>query len=218
LPKAPVAVEWSSQSEQYVLKIPTTTLHRFAQAVLDTSLDEIRGLDQPSILSEPETRALVGLLEYIVLEQPHWSGLQSYQTFCHDAEELLASCLLLKRPRSSSKSIAGANGQVAPKYVREAEEYMRANIHRPLLLSEVAQSVGVSVRTLHKVFRDFRGTTPIALLQNLRLSAVRHDLLSATSGTRVADVALRWGFAHLGRFSMAYRRKFGEHPRQTIRR
>ena len=218
LPRAPVAVEWSSQCEQYIVKIPTTTLDRFAETILDTPLYQLREFDQPAILGEPETRALVGLIEYIVQEQPYWGGLQSYQIFCRDAEELLAGCFLLKRPRSSLKFFAGAKRNVVPKYVSEAEAYMRANIHRPLLLSEIAQSVGVSVRTLHKVFHDFRGTTPIAMLQNLRLAAVRNHLLSAASGTRVADVALRWGFAHLGRFSMAYRRKFGEHPRQTIRK
>ena len=94
---------------------------------------------------------------------------------------------------------------------------MRSNIGRTILLADIAQHIGVSIRTLHKAFRDFRGTTPMAILHSLRLAAVREDLLSAPHGTRVADVARRWGFAHHGRFSIAYREKYGEHPRQTIR-
>jgi AraC-like DNA-binding protein len=212
-----MAVEWSSQCEQYIVKIPTTTLHRFADSIFDAPVSQLRELEQPSVLSEPETRSLVGLIEHIVLQQPYWVGQRSYQMFSRDAEELLAGCFLLKRSRNGLSCSVEAKRHIAPKCVREVEEYMRANLHRPLLLSELAQSVGVSVRTLHKVFRDTRGTTPMVMLQNLRLATARNALLSAPSGSRVADVALRCGFTHLGRFSIAYRRKFGEHPKQTIR-
>jgi len=34
----------------------------------------------------------------------------------------------------------------------------------------------------------------------------------------VAAVAERWGFAHLGRFSAAYFRRFGEYPKASLRR
>jgi transcriptional regulator GlxA family with amidase domain len=33
----------------------------------------------------------------------------------------------------------------------------------------------------------------------------------------VTDVALRWGFAHFGRFSGAYRARYGLSPRDTLR-
>lgn len=42
------------------------------------------------------------------------------------------------------------------------------------------------------------------------------DLLQPGPGTRVTDVALRWGFYHLGRFGQTYQKAFGESPSQTL--
>ena len=33
----------------------------------------------------------------------------------------------------------------------------------------------------------------------------------------LTDLALRWGFSHLGRFAQDYRRAFGEPPSRTLR-
>lgn len=33
----------------------------------------------------------------------------------------------------------------------------------------------------------------------------------------VTDIALKWGFAHLGRFAIEYKRAFGESPSATLR-
>ena len=46
----------------------------------------------------------------------------------------------------------------------------------------------------------------------------RRDLLRGDRGKSVADIANRWGLAHLGRFSTQYRRRYGEKPSQTLRR
>jgi AraC family ethanolamine operon transcriptional activator len=35
--------------------------------------------------------------------------------------------------------------------------------------------------------------------------------------TGVQDVAARWGFWHLGQFSLDYKRQFGELPSATLR-
>jgi AraC-like DNA-binding protein len=37
-------------------------------------------------------------------------------------------------------------------------------------------------------------------------------------GTTVTEVALRFGFAHTGRFAAAYRRRYGQAPSATLRR
>jgi AraC-like DNA-binding protein len=39
-----------------------------------------------------------------------------------------------------------------------------------------------------------------------------------SADTTVADIAHRWGFAHLGRFAAAYRARFGSTPSQTLHR
>jgi AraC-like DNA-binding protein len=44
------------------------------------------------------------------------------------------------------------------------------------------------------------------------------DLQHAQPGdTSVAALAARWGFTHLGRFAVEYRRRYGHSPSQTLR-
>lgn len=75
--------------------------------------------------------------------------------------------------------------------------------------SEMAATAGVSVRRLQEGFRQYVGRTPSEYLTDIRLVRVRDDLLAADPGDTVAAVALRWGFAHTGRFAAAYRTRFG---------
>jgi AraC family ethanolamine operon transcriptional activator len=50
-----------------------------------------------------------------------------------------------------------------------------------------------------------------------RLAAVRRELLRGDPQASITDVATRWGFFHLGRFSQEYREHFAELPSQTLR-
>jgi AraC-like DNA-binding protein len=47
---------------------------------------------------------------------------------------------------------------------------------------------------------------------------VRSALACAAADETVGDVAMRHGFTHLGRFSVEYRRRFGEAPSATLAR
>lgn len=101
--------------------------------------------------------------------------------------------------------------------IRAAIEYMHANAHLPLRIETIAAAVDGSARTLQNGFRRELGLSPLDYLRRVRLDRVREELQSAPSGTTtVADVARRWGFAHLGRFSASYTERFGEYPKTTL--
>jgi transcriptional regulator GlxA family with amidase domain len=103
--------------------------------------------------------------------------------------------------------------------VRRAEAYIDERAHEPISVADLACHVGVSTRALFLGFRKYRGTTPMRYLAEVRMARV-HDELSQgrLAGETVRDVALRWGFAHLGHFSARYRQKYGELPSQTRNR
>jgi AraC-like DNA-binding protein len=103
--------------------------------------------------------------------------------------------------------------------LRRAEEYLAARLRESVSLAEVAAAAGVSVRTLSRGFRERHGVGPIGFLHRRRLEAARGDLLATAPGyATVTEVAHRYGFAHTGRFAIAYRRAFGESPSTTLRR
>jgi len=74
------------------------------------------------------------------------------------------------------------------------------------------------VRSLQDGFRNEFGISPSALHSRLRMQAAKRRLETASpQSTRVSDVALAFGFPHLGRFSAGYRKLFGNYPVETLR-
>jgi AraC-like DNA-binding protein len=107
---------------------------------------------------------------------------------------------------------------LTPRQIQMAIEYMRGHIHLPLTIIDIAAAVGVSQRSLQASFRRFRDTTPMAYLRRLRLEAARAELANPENRLPIYEVALKWGFTHMGRFAAQYRAAFGETPSETFRR
>jgi len=80
----------------------------------------------------------------------------------------------------------------------------------------LADTIGVSVRTLHSASVSVVGMSLHSYLRLKRLSQVRLQL--AAGATSVKAAALANGFWHLGDFSRVYRSTFGEKPSQTLAR
>jgi transcriptional regulator GlxA family with amidase domain len=73
-------------------------------------------------------------------------------------------------------------------------------------------------RTLIQHFRDFKRTSPVRYLRTARYEKVREALRQADHEESITEIAGRWGFSHMGRFAVEYRKRFGEPPSQTLRR
>jgi AraC-like DNA-binding protein len=88
-----------------------------------------------------------------------------------------------------------------------------------LTMSDLCDAVGVAERSLQQVCHDFVGMRPMEYVRMRRLSQVRAVLLAADPLTTTVSRVASWhGFWELGRFSGAYRRRFGELPSETLRR
>jgi AraC family ethanolamine operon transcriptional activator len=99
-----------------------------------------------------------------------------------------------------------------------AEAFLRRSLDEPVRIEDVCSAVHASRPALHRSFQAALGTSPMAYLKSLRLSAARKDLKTARRGTTVAAVAMQWGFFRLGCFSADYRAMFGEKPSETLSR
>jgi AraC-like DNA-binding protein len=89
---------------------------------------------------------------------------------------------------------------------------------QPWSVGRLAESVGLSPRTLYRAVRREAGLSPMSLLRRTRLARARAALHAPHPEATVTRVALDCGFTHLGRFSSAYKRRFGELPSQTLAR
>ncbi|MFJ9692237.1 AraC family transcriptional regulator [Kitasatospora sp. NPDC101183] len=130
-------------------------------------------------------------------------------------EQFLVQGLLDLQPHDLVRTPAMV---AAPAAVRRAVTFCAEHAHEPIAVADIARAARVSVPGLRQGFRAHLDTTPMAYLRELRLERVHQDLLTAArDGTpeTVTQVALRWGFTHLGRFSQEYRRAYGRLPSQV---
>jgi AraC-like DNA-binding protein len=103
--------------------------------------------------------------------------------------------------------------------LRAAVEHVHAHAEEPITVADLARIAGLSVRSVQEAFRRMFGVSPLTYLRQVRLDRVHDELLARDPrSVSVGQVATRWGFAHLGRFSAAYAERFGEYPKQTLRR
>jgi AraC-like DNA-binding protein len=163
--------------------------------------------------------AAMRLVDYIVREADHpVSALDSPLVKARLAEALIVA-LLTGLPHNYSEWLAPESPRVnEPAYVRRAEDYMQANAHRHISLADLAAVTGMSIRTLSAAFRTHRGSSPMEFLRDRRFDLARSRLLAAPPTVSVAEIALSCGFAHLGRFGITYRARFGESPSETRKR
>ncbi|MDX1514375.1 MAG: GlxA family transcriptional regulator [Gammaproteobacteria bacterium] len=96
--------------------------------------------------------------------------------------------------------------------VSRAIAVMDANLEEPLAIGEVARRAGCSQRELEKRFRASLGITPVFYYRHLRLAASRRLVME--SEKKVADIAVRTGFASASALTRAFREHFGDTPRQ----
>jgi AraC-like DNA-binding protein len=105
-----------------------------------------------------------------------------------------------------------------PQPLRRALAFIDDHAADPITLNEIAVAAHLSPRGLQATFRRHLDTTPLAQLRSVRMERAHWDLQNAEPGdTSVAALAARWGFTHLGRFAVDYRRRYGSSPSQTLR-
>jgi AraC-like DNA-binding protein len=132
-------------------------------------------------------------------------------------DEYLLTLLLHHHPHNYSEDLARSVSTPIPGVVRRAERFMIDNAAAPITVSDVADHLGISLRSLQAGFRQWRETTPTSFLRRVRLQLVRDELLRSGREANVTTIALQHGFSHLGRFSAHYRSAFGEDPSVTLR-
>jgi AraC-like DNA-binding protein len=156
------------------------------------------------------------LIDQISNDSP---GLLQHPIASQRLEQVLMESLLLAQPHNYSSALSSPVASAGPRPVAHAVELLRANPEHAWTVSELADVVAVSVRSLQEGFRRSMSNTPMAYLRELRLEQIHKELSDAEPGTvTVTQVAAKWGITHFGRFAASYRQKFSERPSDTMRR
>ena len=216
-----------SPSEELRIRweVPLVSLNiKIDRAVLESHLAAVAGIELNERLAFSPAMPINGfnasvwrLVHHVVNDMDRDKSLLSFALVGERFSETLLTALLYTQPNNYSKYLTSLCQPSGPSYVRRAEEFMETHCDQPITTQSIANVVGVGVRTLFAGFKKHRNYTPMEFLRSVRLQRVRRDLLNATPGIPIGQIALKWGFTHLGRFSAHYREKFGESPSETLR-
>ncbi|MEP3427224.1 MAG: AraC family transcriptional regulator [Roseibium sp.] len=132
-------------------------------------------------------------------------------------EEGLVTAFLEAQPNTLSPLLERPEGLTTPAILKRSLAYINECFAENISLLDICIHAGTTPRNLQLVFRRELGCSPIQCLQNVRLGFARHLLLSGGLERSVSDIADQSGHRHLGRFSVAYKKRFGETPRATTR-
>ncbi len=198
------------------LQLPVARMNALVQA-METSADEAFPRDGIALYGEGGltlARVLPQLADDLFLRPSVPLPPRVAQSIKQLIDEVLCEMIGRTVAQRSSRRIFPAFHRV-----RQAEDMMYAHSDEAVSILEVAEMLGVSLRSLQLAFAEVHGgLSPRDVLSRVRLEKARLRLLAAKGEGQVTNVAMDSGFFHLGRFSQAYARAFGEKPSETLAR
>ncbi|WP_194238325.1 AraC family transcriptional regulator [Streptomyces spongiae] len=210
---------WSRRSHVVGFKLDRELVERTFQALTGSPSRRPIVFANRLDLTSPTVRPWIHLLQAFVPAATNPFSVNSHWLMEREMSSMLATGMLLSLPHSHSSMLAsGADRSTSERNARRAAAMMEAHPEDPWSVEDIACAVGVAVRTLESAFRKHFDLTPRQFLRSVRLERIHEDLRSADpQQTTVAEIAYRWGFTHLGRFSAVYRQRFGVLPSETLR-
>lgn len=219
-PHEATRMHWRHDNRQLMLWIPKESVERRLAEHLGEPVNEPLTFDVALSQREGMTRSWCRMLGDLADNIDHCGAdwLRFRPTVAGLEDCLIRGLLQLHRHNYSARLEQPQDG-ARPRHMQRAIDYIHAHIEDAITVGDIARAACVSVRALEEGFRKHCGTTPLVYLRDARLDCVRKALTSANPATdKVAVLAHRYGFAHLGRFSAYYKARFGETPSQTAGR
>ena len=205
-------------SSEFVVNCPSTAIETRLQLSLDRHTSRQLVFDETVSMDTPIGGHAKATMTYIMSSLDSNPGLLNSPLVVSNYEELLLGVILSLPNNYTERLNSPGMPSVVPGLVSRAESFIEGNAHLPITMPDVLAHVGCSKSALFKNFNKFRGYTPFEFLTNQRLTLVRNRLLDASEGETVTSIANDLGFAHMGRFSMVYRKRYDEKPSDTLRR
>ena len=102
---------------------------------------------------------------------------------------------------------------------KQVQAYLEEHYHTNVRIEDLCRATGKEVRTLQTYFRQYFDVTITNYLKMIRLNAAHRALSCAKPDeASVTSIALQNGFTHNGRFSVEYKKHFGESASKTLQK
>lgn len=218
-PEDPLRMRWSTDCQKFVVRLDRKPFEQFVEARISKKLDKVLALHPEISLDTLEGRLLIGQIGLVLNCLKELSGSQVPPLLVAQFEMSLMAALVYLQPHDRQRELT----EITPVRheagaVCRVRDYIAAHADEPLTVDVLACVAGLPVRTLYHQFQRSTGTPPMQMVREVRLDKVRAALLEGVPGSRVTGIAFDWGFEHLGRFALAYKARFGESPRDTLKR
>lgn len=218
IPDTPCSVPYvGAEDESICIRIRRKSLERELEAMIGRPVRSAVKLELRLDFATSFGQSLLSILGLLFREFTDPASL-AYASRAHleQLERLVISSLLRTQTHNLSDVLWCETQPARSRTVKRVVDAIEAGPDRLWSLAELAHVAGVSGRRLQQAFQEQFEISPMTYLQNVRLERVRRDLLNDAGS--VTYLAMQWGFTHLGRFSGAYRVRYGEAPSETRRR
>ena len=210
-PDDPVDLTYSQDCEKFILKLPVSLLESICDAQRwRRPAGGVRFMRNHYRLDELE--GFLGLLGMVCQESEASDPLVRVQE--HYTQIVGSKLLTLMQTNISRENLASASAGI-----ERILDYIERNLKLELSGEDLAVQACMSQRSLYTLFERQLGVTPLQYIRQRKLARVHACLSDPSCPVRsLTELALDYGFLHLGRFSESYRLQFGELPSSTLKR
>lgn len=215
------SMTWQAGTPQLIVTAPRKLLNDAASTLYGATLEGPLKLANSLNTATPEGRSFIrAVFEYHDMVNNGGAVPVGYVKRLHE-EVVLARWLMAVKSNYSpaidqwdTPSEDAKNSSLVCSF----SDLLDAHSSEDLNVGDLAEALGVSIRSLQVALAKELGSTPSQMLREARLRRAHAMLSEADPGVdTVTSIAERCGFGHLGRFAQVYRQHFGITPSQTLR-
>lgn len=143
-------------------------------------------------------------------------GVHQMQYLHQDMEKVLIKKLLMLQPHNYSDVLSRQLHQHQPKELVWAEQFIQQHLQVQLTLPMLCEVAHVSASKLNQLFKDAHAMSPMQYVKQCRLKQV-HEMILQKPHVNISDIAMSYGFNHMGHFTQDYKLLFNQTPKQTAK-
>jgi len=134
-------------------------------------------------------------------------------SYCEVIDSLLG-LILIELFRFSKKTHKQVRQSSSNLLFEEALKYIKENLDRPILVSEVSKNLNISNIYLYKIFKSHSDKSVQQFILDFKLSEAANML--ETGEYQIKDIAMKFGFSSSNHFSYSFKKKYGTSPKSFV--